>query len=122
MKTILAAFFLLITLNLSLTFAQKGGGITQEDSLLGPVQSVEIQFAERYSPDDREDQIQRRRHQKIIYDRRGKEIERINFKPDGSIENRSVQLLDANGRVIGWEEYETTADGKNERLTGKSIW
>jgi YD repeat-containing protein len=52
----------------------------------------------------------------------GNEIERINFRRDGSIENRSVHLIDRNGRIAGWQEYETRADGKGERLTSRSEW
>jgi YD repeat-containing protein len=55
-----------------------------------------------------------------VYDKRGNEIERINFKPGGSIENRTVHVIDAKGRVSGVKEYESDAGGSGERVTSWS--
>src|SRR5262249_52431215 len=72
--------------------------------------------------DGKEVEVWRRPHQKVVYDQRGNEIERINFNRSGSIENRAVHAIDANGRVSGWKEYEVDAGGSGERLTAWSEW
>ncbi len=89
------------------------------EQLTGPVHTVQIEFAEMTVVDGKEIEFGRRPHQKVVYDRSGNEIERINFRRDGSIENHSVQLIDANGRIAGWQELEPRADG-GQRLSSRS--
>lgn len=91
-----------------------------EERLAGPVHTVQIELAQIYLPVGSQDKIIRRPHQKYVYDRRGNEIERTDFKPDGSIESRYVQIFDDNDRIIASEGYEPEADGKSLRLVSKS--
>jgi YD repeat-containing protein len=122
MKFLYACVALVVTALTLSSAAARAQSVVSEDKWVGPVHTVLVEFAELATVNGKEVEINRRSHQKIVYDRRGNEIERINFKPDGSIENRAVQLIDADGHIRGWEEYETEADGKKERLTGRSEW
>src|SRR5215475_14670397 len=87
------------------------------DQLIGPVHTTQVEFAQVAVKDGKEVEVWRRPHQKVVYDQRGNEIERINFKPGGSIENRTVHVIDAKGRVSGVKEYESDAGGSGERVT-----
>lgn len=92
------------------------------EHLNGPVHTVQIELSELYMVENKEVESARRPHQRVVYDRNGNEIERINFNRDGSIENRNVQIIDANGRIAGWEDYEPEAGGKRQHLTNRSEW
>jgi len=92
------------------------------EHLRGPVHTIQTELAEIYVVDGKELEKRRRPHQKVVYDRTGNEIERINFNPDGSVENRTVQIIDARGRIAGWEEYQPQPDSKDQRLTSRSEW
>jgi len=87
------------------------------DQLTGPVHTAQVELAQIEVKDGKEVEVWRRPHQKVVYDKRGNEIERINFKYGGSIENRTVHVIDANGRVSGLKEYEADAGGSGERVT-----
>jgi len=101
--------------------AQKKSDVSR-DQLIGPVHTAQVELAEIAVKDGKEVEILRRPHQKVVYDQRGNEIERINFIQSGSIENRTVHVIDANGRVSGWKAYEVDAGGSGERLTAWSEW
>ena len=101
--------------------AQKKSDVSR-DQLIGPVHTAQIELAEVAVKDGKEVEIWRRPHQKVVYDQRGNEIERINFNQSGSIENRTVHVIDANGRVSGWKEYEVDTGGSSERVTNWSEW
>src|SRR5215510_5201725 len=92
------------------------------DQLLGPVHTAQVELAEITTIDGKEVEVGRRPHQKVVYDQRGNETERINFSASGSIVSRSVHIIDTNGRVSGWKEYETVAGGKDERMISWSEW
>jgi len=94
---------------------------TIRDQLIGPVHTAQVVLAEITTINGKEVETGRRTHQRVVYDRRGNEIERINYG-GGSIENRTVHIIDANGRVSGWKEYEVVADRRGERLTSWSEW
>jgi YD repeat-containing protein len=101
--------------------AQKKSDVSR-DQLIGPVHTAQIELAEVAVKDGKEVEIWRRPHQKVVYDQRGNEIERINFNQSGSIENRTVHVVDANARLSGWKEYEIDAGGSGERVTSWSEW
>src|SRR5215510_14828040 len=101
--------------------AQKKSDVSR-DQLIRPVHTAQVELAEVAVKDGKEVEIGRRPHQKVVYDQRGNEIERINFNQSGSIENRTVHVIDANGRVSGWKAYEVDAGGSGERLTSWSEW
>jgi YD repeat-containing protein len=113
---------LLITfLSLAPASAQNKWDLNTEH-LLGPVHTIQTELAEIRLVDGKQVETGRRPHQKVVYDRVGNEIERINFNQDGSIENRTVQIIDAQGRIAGWEGYEPQTGGTDLRLTGSSEW
>ncbi len=87
------------------------------DKLTGPVHTAQVEYAQIEVKDGKEVEMWRRPHQKVVYDQRGNEIERINFGYRASIESRTVHVIDAKGRVSGVKEYEANAGGSGERVT-----
>lgn len=121
MRTIRASiFFIVATVSLSSVSAQSRRFAFSEDKLLGPVHTVQVENGRIIIVDGKEIDVARKPHQKVVYDRRGNEIERINFDEGGAVTNRTVQLIDAQGRSGGWESYEAQGDGKGERLKNRS--
>jgi hypothetical protein len=87
------------------------------DKQTGPVHTAQVEYAQIEVKDGKEVEMWRRPHQKVVYDQRGNEIERINFGHRASIESRTVHVIDAKGRVSGMKEYEADAGGSGERVT-----
>jgi YD repeat-containing protein len=81
----------------------------QRDHLLGSVRSVHLEFAEANMVGGKLVEITRRPHQRVSYNERGQEIERVSFKEDGSIGDTSIIRYDSEGRIIGY------GDGKKDR-------
>ena len=121
MKPLVAIFVVTTILTSPCANAQTKWYLNTEH-LIGPVHTVQIELAEMMVVDGKEIESGRRPHQKVVYDRSGNEIERINFKGDGSIESRSVNIIDANGRIAGWQEYGPRPDGKGQELGSRSEW
>lgn len=120
MKT-LSSGVLLVILTIPSSSAQTQWSQNTE-RLIGLVHTVQIEFSEVTVVENKEVESGRRPHHRVVYDRNGNEIERINFNQDGSPEDRTVHIIDANGRVAGWEEYELEGEGKRKRLTTRSEW
>jgi YD repeat-containing protein len=83
----------------------------QRDHLVGSVRSVQIEFAEANMVDGKLVESKHWPHQRVIYNERGQEVQRVNFKEDGSIEDRAVAVIryDSEGRIIGY------GDAKKDR-------
>ena len=81
----------------------------QRDHLVGSVRSVQLEFAEANMVDGKLSEIKRWPHQRVSYNERGQEVERVNFKKDGSIEDTSIIRYDSEGRIIGY------GDAKKDR-------
>lgn len=122
MKALIAGVLLVTTILTIPSASAQTKWFLNTERLIGPVHTVQIEFSEGTIVENKEVDSARRPHQRVVYDRSGNEIERINFNQDGSIENRSVQIIDGNGRIAGWEDYEPEADGKRQHLTSRSEW
>ena len=122
MKSLSASIAFVTALLIAVSATPQKKSDVSRDQLIGPVHTAQVELAEVAAKDGKEVEIWRRPHQKVVYDQRGNEIERINFNRSGSIENRAVHAIDANGRVSGWKEYEVDAGGSGERLTAWSEW
>ncbi len=81
----------------------------QRDNLVGSVRSIQLEFAEANIVDGKLVESKRWPHQRVLYNERGQELERVNFKKDGSIEDRAVIRYDSEGRIIGY------GDAKKDR-------
>src|SRR5215207_5667616 len=99
--------------------AQKRSDVSR-DNLIGPVHTAQLDIAEIRTIDGKEVETWRRPHLKVVYNRRGNEIERISFS-EGSIKSRTVHTADANGRISGFKEYEVIP-GKGEQIICWSKW
>ena len=73
----------------------------QRDNLAGAVRSVQIEFAEADLVNGKLVEIKRWPHQRVTYDQKGHEAERVNFSPDGTEQDRAVIRYDSDGRIIG---------------------
>jgi YD repeat-containing protein len=94
----------------------------QRDKLAGPVRSIQIEFAEANMVEGKLIETKHWPHQRVIYNERGQEVERLNFNKDGSVQDRSVIRYDASGRLIGYgnvegDRYHSTIeyDGKGNK-------
>ena len=85
----------------------QGRQFIPEDKLRGPVHIVQTENAEVIMIFGKAVEIGRTPHQKVIYDRQGNELERINFRKDGSVENRSVRSYDSEGHFKGDTGFKT---------------
>ncbi len=81
----------------------------QRDSLVGSVRSMQVEFAEANAVDGKLVEIKRWPHQRVTYNERGHEVERVNFNQDGAEQDRSVIRFDSEGRIIGY------GDAKKDR-------
>jgi YD repeat-containing protein len=79
----------------------------QRDQLVGSVRSIQIESAEANMVDGKLVESKRWPHQRVSYNERGQEVERVNFKKDGSIEDRAVIRYDSEGRIIGYGDAKT---------------
>jgi len=74
----------------------------QRDKLVGSVRSIQVELAEANAVDRKLVEIKRWPHQRVTYDKRGHEVERVSFNQDGTEEDRSVIRYDSEGRIIGY--------------------
>ena len=74
----------------------------QRDNLVGSVRSIQIEFAEANMVNGKLVEIKRWPHQRVTYDQKGHEVERVNFNQDGTEEGRSVIRYDSEGRISGY--------------------
>ena len=95
----------------------------QRDNLVGSVRSIQIEFAEANTVDGKLVEIKRWPHQRITYNERGQEVERVNFNQNGTEQDRSVIRYDSEGRIIGYgdakkDRYHSTIeyDSKGNRI------
>jgi YD repeat-containing protein len=98
----------------------------QRDSLAGSVRSMQIEFAEANMVNGKLVESKRWPHQRVTYDERGNEIERVNFNQDGTEQDRSVIRYDSDGRIIGYgdakkDRYHSTLeyDSKGNRIEAR---
>jgi hypothetical protein len=73
----------------------------RRDQLAGSVRSVQIEFAEANMVNGKLIESKRWPRQRVTYNARGQEVERVNFKEDGSVEDTSINRYDSEGRMIG---------------------
>ncbi len=78
----------------------------QRDKMIGSVRSIQFEFAEANLVDGKLVETKRWPHQRVTYNERGQEVERLNFDKDSSVRDRSVVRYDANGRLIGYGNAE----------------
>jgi len=81
----------------------------QRDNLVGAVRSIQTEFAEANLVNGKLVEVKRWPHQRVAYDVKGHEVERVNFNPDGTEQDRSVIRYDSKGRIIGY------GDAKKDR-------
>ena len=98
----------------------------QRDNLVGSVRSLQVEFAEANAVDGKLVEIKRWPHQRVIYNERGQEVERVNFNQDGTEQDRSVIRYDSEGRIIGYgdakkDRYHSTIeyDSKGNRIEAR---
>jgi YD repeat-containing protein len=98
----------------------------QRDNLVGRVRSVQIEFAEANLVNGKLVEVKHWPHQRVIYDRRGHEVERVNFNQDGTQQDRSLIRYDPEGRIIGFgdakkDRYHSTIeyDSKGNRIEAR---
>ena len=97
----------------------------QRDDLVGSVRGVQVEFAAN-AVDGKLVEIKRWPHQRVIYNERGQEVERVNFNQDGTEQDRSVIRYDFEGRIIGYgdakkDHYHSTIeyDSKGNRIEAR---
>jgi len=95
----------------------------QRDKLVGSVRSIQLEFSEAEAVDDKLIVVKRWPHQRVTYNERGQEVERVNFNQDGTEQDRSVIRYDSSGRNIGYgdpkkDRYHSTIeyDRKGSRV------
>ena len=81
----------------------------QRDDLVGAVRTIQVEFAEANALDGKLVEIKRWPHQRVTYNERGQEVERVNFNQNGAEQDRSVIRYDSEGRIIGY------GDAKKDR-------
>jgi antitoxin component YwqK of YwqJK toxin-antitoxin module len=98
----------------------------QRDNLVGSVRSMQVEFAEANAVDGKLVEIKRWPHQRVTYNERGHEVERVNFNQDGTEQDRSVIRYDSEGRIIGYgdakkDRYHSTIeyDSKGNRIEAR---
>jgi YD repeat-containing protein len=77
----------------------------EQDSLLGPVQTVKTEVSEFTTKEGKNVVGPRMPVQTISYDARGNRVKRVDFNRDGSVAQTIVYNYDAEGRNIGYEDY-----------------
>jgi len=98
----------------------------QRDNLIGRVRDIQIEFAEANIVNGKLVEIKRWPHQRVAYDERGHEVERVTFNQDGTEQDRSVTRYDPEGRIIGYgdakkDRYHSTIeyDSKGNRVEAR---
>jgi antitoxin component YwqK of YwqJK toxin-antitoxin module len=81
----------------------------QRDNLTGSVRSIQLEFAEANMVNGKLVEIKRWPHQRVTYNERGHEVERVNFNKNGTEQDRAVIRYDSEGHIIGY------GDAKNDR-------
>ena len=98
----------------------------QRDNLVGSVRSVQVEFAEANAVNGKLVELKRWPHQRVTYNERGQEVERVNFNQDGTEQDRSIIRYDSKGRIIGYgdakkDRYHSAIeyDGKGNRIEAR---
>jgi hypothetical protein len=123
--TSFANLLLLLALLTPVTTAQSTSD-WQRDNLVGSVRSMQVEFAEANAVDGKLVEIKRWPHQRVTYNERGQEVERVNFNQNGTEQDRSVIRYDSEGRIIGYgdakkDRYHSTIeyDSKGNRIEAR---
>lgn len=78
---------------------------SEQDRLVGSVQSVKTELAEFADKDGKNVEGPRMPVQTVSYDARGNRVKHVDFNRDGSVAQTLVYTYDAEGRRIGYEDY-----------------
>lgn len=100
-----ATLLIYLALLASATSAQERSD-WQRDNLAGPVRSIQVEFAEANMVEGKLVETRRWPHQRVTYNERGQEVERLNFDENGSVRDRSIIRYDSQGRLIGYGDAE----------------
>ena len=103
MKRISTVLFVFVLWSVAVNAQKKSD--TEQDQLVGSVQTVTIEVSEFVTKEGKNVEGPRVPQHTVAYDARGNRVKRVDFNRDGTVAQTLVYNYDAEGRCVGYDDY-----------------